>query len=124
MKIKLHCVITGGNSFNIEIDKLVHFNALDVIKVNEGKEINENSNRASEKTKDLSIIVAMILDDARNLNEEEGICPTISIFFILILHQYLSIDMNFAHRVIAIGNIRIKLAIFLQHIFNVLFVHL
>lgn len=81
-------IISSSDGFNIPINIKVLLNCHDIIKIDDGKQINETYNASSKESKYLSIYLLILWDEARHLKEHLSFIVTIirSIFFIPLCH--------------------------------------
>lgn len=77
-KIKLDGVVTGSDCLDIPVDVLGLLDTLDVVKVDNGEEIDKNGDASNKKTKDLSIGGLGLRDTAWNLDVEERFSSTVT----------------------------------------------
>jgi len=80
IKIKLDGVITSCDSLDIPVDVLGLLNTLNVVKIDDSEEINQNSDTSNEKTKDLSDGSVRCWNGAWDLSVEICLVTTVSTF--------------------------------------------
>jgi hypothetical protein len=69
--IKLDSVISCSNCLNIKIDILGLLKSLDVIEVDDGEEVNENSCASGDQTEHLAFISVVLWQNASCLDVQE-----------------------------------------------------
>lgn len=73
LNIEFNGIVSSCDSLNIEVDELGFLEGLDIIKVHNGVQIDEDCSASGDQTEDLSVVVMSMEKNARSLHVNESI---------------------------------------------------